>query len=262
MRAVNLIPPEERRGARAPLRAGALSYAVVAVLGLAVAGVTATVLTQNEIKDSESELKSLEAQQAVAEQRRAELAPYGEYASLSESRRATIASLAESRFDWQRVLRELALVIPDDVWLDSLSGAVAPGVAGGEGGGETGASDPSITGPSLLITGCGEGQIAVARFVAALRDIDGVTRVGMQRSELGDVSASDSSGSASSGGSSEDCQTREFIAAFDITIAFDAVPAPEYAAVPSAAATEPTDEPGGTESADGQESGASVGAGQ
>ena len=245
MRPVNLIPPEERRGDRAPLRAGALSYAIVAVLGLALAGVTAMVLTQNTISENESELASLEARQLVAEQQLAELAPYGEFATLAQSRRETISSLADSRFDWERVLRELALVIPNDVWLDGVTGAVAPGVSTGDEGGEA-SSDSSITGPSVRITGCGDGQVAVARFVAALRDIDGVTRVGMQRSELGDLQDGDTGGatsdSAGAGDSSGDCQTREFIAAFEITIAFDAVPPPEYAIPSPAAPAEATDE--------------------
>ena len=30
---------------------------------------------------------------------------------------ATVTSLADSRFDWERVMRELSLVLPADVWL-------------------------------------------------------------------------------------------------------------------------------------------------
>ena len=41
MRPVNLIPPEARRGEKAPMRTGALSYVIVAVLAAALVGVTA-----------------------------------------------------------------------------------------------------------------------------------------------------------------------------------------------------------------------------
>ena len=47
---------------------------------------------------------------------------------LPRRRTETVDSLAQSRFDWERVMRELALVIPEDVWLESLTGTVAPGV--------------------------------------------------------------------------------------------------------------------------------------
>jgi Tfp pilus assembly protein PilN len=242
MRPVNLIPPEERRGDRAPLRAGAVSYAIVGVLAAALLGVVVLVMTGNKITEKEGELASLEVRQDAAEQRVRELAPYGEFATLSQSRRETISSLAKSRFDWERVLNELALVIPDDVWLESLTGAVTAGISTGDEGSEA-AADSSITGPSLQITGCANGQVAVARFLASLRDIDGVTRVGMQKSALGDEggagagatpdAAAPEGGTAATGG----CQTRDFIAAFEITVAFDAVPAPTYpasSAVPAA----------------------------
>lgn len=267
MRPVNLIPPEERRGDRAPLRAGGISYMIVGLLTAALLGVIALVMTGNTITEKEGELASLEARQAAAEQRVSELAPYGEFATLSDSRQETISTLAKSRFDWDRVMHELALVIPDDVWLDSLTGSVAPGVAtGGDSGTETSAADASITGPSLRITGCADGQVAVARFLAALRDIDGVTRVGMQQSSLGDKGISGAGGttdSATAGDVSGDCQTREFIASFEITIAFDAVPPPAYlatadsvvpAAAPATTETTTTDDGGTAESEAEQQS--------
>ncbi len=193
MRPVNLIPPEQRRGELAPLRTGVTSYLIVGVLGVALLGVVAMVLAGNSISEKESDIASLEARKAAADQRADELAPYGELATLAQSRTETVVNLAESRFDWERVMNELALVIPENVWLDSLTGAVSPGVVlEAEGAGET-ATDPSITGPSLQISGCATGQVAVAGFIAALKDIDGVTRVGMQQSSLGELGEADSS---------------------------------------------------------------------
>ena len=122
MRPVNLIPPEDRRGDRAPLRTGALPYAVVAALVLGLAAVSSVVLTGNTVSERESELASLEAREAQAQARVQALSPYAEFASLEQTRHDTVASLAQSRFDWERVLRELALVLPDDVWLIALTG--------------------------------------------------------------------------------------------------------------------------------------------
>jgi Tfp pilus assembly protein PilN len=239
MRPLNLIPPEERRGDSAPLRAGVLSYVVVGVLAAALLAVVALVLTSNKINDDKSELASLEARSAVAEQTASSLAPYDNFASLTATRSLTVTSLAQSRFDWERVLQELALVIPDDVTLENLSGAATP--ASGATTTTTGDSS-AVTGPSLQLSGCAEGQEGVARLLAALRDIDGVTRVGMQSSALADADTGTAgSATASVGGSG--CEVKPDAATFEITVAFDAVPAPAAAATTAVPATDTTTAP-------------------
>ncbi len=91
-------------------------------------------------------------------------------------------SLADSRFDWERVMRELALVLPSDVSLTELSASGSGAKRGGESGGSGGLGG-GLSGPSMNMTGCAGGYEGVARFVTALQDIDGVTRVGVQSSE-------------------------------------------------------------------------------
>jgi Tfp pilus assembly protein PilN len=221
VRPVDLIPADQRRGARTPLRAGALSYMLVVGLCVVLASIVAVVLTGNQVAERKSEKAVLQGQEQQAQTRVAELAPYRRFADLSGARRQTVASLAQSRFDWQRVLHELALVLPDDVWLVDVTGTVSPGVTV-EGAADVSGRD-EVPGPALAMVGCGASQNAVARFAADLRDIDGVTRVGVQESKL---PAAGSPQDASSSADSENCQTREFIAQFKILAAFDAVPAP------------------------------------
>jgi Tfp pilus assembly protein PilN len=231
MRPVNLIPREERRGERAPLRVGKLAYVLVGGLVVALIAVTATVLVGNQVKDREAELASLEQQELAATQQAEALAPYAEFASMSQARIATVTSLAQSRFDWERVFRELALVLPDDVWLTSLTGAVGGAAGSGDG---AAAVDAAIAGHSLAISGCAEGHESVAGFLEALKDIDGVTRVGLVKSALPEDSTS---GGGSAGGGSDgggECQTRDFIAGFDAVVAFDSA-----ASVSAGAATTP-----------------------
>jgi hypothetical protein len=126
-------------------------------------------------------------------------------------------------------MRELALVLPGNVWLTNLSATAAPGVTvGGESssGSSSGASLRSAAaGPALEISGCAAGQDAVAGFVTALKDIDGVTRVGVQSSALGETGPGAGVSEESAGSSGEsDCRTRGFIAQFGIVAAFDAAP--------------------------------------
>jgi Tfp pilus assembly protein PilN len=230
MRAINLIPPEQRRGERAPLRSGPLAYVLVAVLAVALGAVTLMVLTDNQIAEKQSEKASLEAERAEAEARAAALGRFAQFATLQETRQQTVTSLAQSRFDWERVLRELAIVIPDDVWVVEIGGSVSPEISVG--------SDMSlrsnVAGPALSLVGCGAGQDAVARFVAALEDIDGVTRVGMQSSQRPEGPEAAEAPTEEMG---DECRVRDYVAKFEIIAAFDAVEAPPSATTPPAAGT-------------------------
>src|SRR5947208_16321319 len=105
------MPPEDR-GQRRPTRTGSLAYVVMGALVLALVGVTAVVMTTNSISDKKSQVANLEAQQANLQAEIAKVQSYADLASLEQNRVDTVTSLAESRFDWSRVLREPALVLP------------------------------------------------------------------------------------------------------------------------------------------------------
>jgi Tfp pilus assembly protein PilN len=246
VRPVNLIPAEDRRGEQAPLRTGAVVYLVVGAFVAILVAVIALVLIGNRIDDSKAKITSLKREDAVVVARVRELSPYTQFKQLSEQRVATVTSLADSRFDWERVMRELALVLPRDVWLVGLTATVAPEISFGEGSGDAAGLRSSVDGPALELMGCAAGQTSVAGFVTALKDIDGVTRVGVESSELPDKEAAagvSASGESAAPGN-EDCRTRDFIAKFQLVVAFDAAPTPASAStevVPAGeAATEET----------------------
>ena len=241
MRAVNLIPPEERRGEHAPSRTGPLAYIVVGGLAVALLAVTAVVMTQNKIADRKSEVASLKVQEAETKAQAVRLQAYADFASLQIARTQSVTSLAESRFDWDRVLQELALVIPNDVWLTSLDGTVSPEATAGAGGASASSTAGDlrgqIPGPALAMTGCAASHTAVAGFLTAVKEIDGVTRVAISNSSRS--SAAGSSAAAAVGGDSA-CSGGD-VAQFDMVAAFDAVQidpvtqAPIAPAAPSAA---------------------------
>lgn len=206
MRAVNLIPHDLRRGDHAALRTGPLAYIVVGALVLALIGVTLLVLAGNEVAEKKSEVKTLQREDALAKARAESLAPYVQFQAAAEQRVQTITSLANSRFDWPRVMRELGLVLPSDVTLTNLDASASLGEGGG--GGEAASG---VLGPSLELEGCTSSQDAVATFITALKDIDGVTRVGLESS------VAEEGGS----GSGEGCEGKT---QFDLVVAFDAAP--------------------------------------
>jgi Tfp pilus assembly protein PilN len=270
MRPVNLIPSDLRQGAQAPMRTGPIPYILIGALAAVLAAVAILVLTTNQISEREGELAKLERKDAAAQQQAKRLAGYVQLQTLHEQRLATISNLADSRFDWERVMRELSLILPHDVWLTNLN-ASASGAQEMGGGGSSGLRG-AVPGPALELTGCAAGQESVAGFVTALKDIDGVTRVGVQSSELPqqEDGAGESGGSGEGGGEGGECQTREFIAKFEVVVAFDAaplpveslpegsVPAPAESAETAAASTE-SSESGETESESGSESEGSEG---
>lgn len=223
MRPVNLIPPEQRSDGHKPMKSGPLAYIVIGALVAALLAVTLLVVTDNQISESKTEVAELQREQATIQARANKLAAYTQFHSVREDRVAAVVSLAESRFDWDRVLRELALVLPGDVSLDSLTGTAKPGVTP-----EGAPSLPlraSIPGPALEMTGCAASQDGVAGLIQALKDIDGVTRVGVESSSTGESGSAESSS----------CEGGTSVARFQIVIAFDAAPVPTEAAPTEAA---------------------------
>jgi Tfp pilus assembly protein PilN len=233
MRPVNLIPADQQRSSKTPIRTGPIAYLLVGALAIGLGLVTMLVLTNNKIADHKTEIANLEAQQAAATQKAQQFASFTNFASLEQSRRQTVANLADSRFDWERVMRELSRVLPSNVWLTDLTGTA--------GGGTDAASGAPASGPTLTISGCAVTQDGVAGFLSALRDIDGVTRVGLSSSARPSGAAGGgTSGGGDSAGGGSDCATKDFIAQFDIQVAFDKAPAPQSATAAPTAPTTPT----------------------
>ncbi|MGH2937975.1 MAG: PilN domain-containing protein [Solirubrobacterales bacterium] len=222
------------------MRSGPLVYIVIGILVVALGGVAALVLTENQISDRKDEVAQLRRQDNALSARTQQLTAYTQFQALREQEVSTVTALADSRFDWERVMRELSLVLPDDVWLTSLSASAAATSESSTSSGGGGAGLRSgVAGPALELSGCTIGHDGVAGFITALEDIDGVTRVGVESSVLA------GSGSEAAGSESGGCEGGKSTAQFAIVVAFDAAPVstpPTAEAVP-----EPAPESGSTE---------------
>lgn len=224
MKAVNLIPTEERRGAGGAGKSGGAIYVVLGALALLVVALAAHTLAGKTIDDRKSELAGLQQQLAAEQQRAAELQTFATFTSLREKRVQTVSSLAASRFDWGAALHEVSRVVPTNVWLTQLTATVAPGVS--VGGGSAGGLRSALPVPAIELAGCTTSQPNVARTMAAMRRIDGVQRVSLASSEKTETGGA-------SGGS--DCrQGRTKFPQFALVVYFDA---PAGAAVGATPAT-------------------------
>jgi Tfp pilus assembly protein PilN len=228
VRAVNLIPSDAAGGGGA---SGVGSYALLGVLGVLLAGVVAYVLTNNTLLERRAEVASLQTQAQAAQAQAQATRPYREFAALAEARVATVRQLGRARFDWHRAFDEIARVMPDNVWLTSLFGTVAPGVSvEGAGSGTTGALRGALPNPAIELTGCTTGHEQVARLISRLRLMTGVDRVALSDSAKGEAGASGGPG----GG---DCRHgNATFPQFGIVVFFAPPPAVTAPVDPSAAA--------------------------
>lgn len=231
MRAVNLIPPDERKGAGgAAGRSGGAVYVLLGFLAVLVLLSGVHAVQKKSGSDKRVELARVEAQATAAEARAASLAAFTAFSGLRETRTRTIFSLAASRFDWAHALEELARVIPSDVSLTTLNASVAPGAGAGGGGGASGLRG-NLPLPAIEIDGCTTSQVSVARMLKRMRLIDGVTRVALQSSTKADTAGG---GGAAPGGGCAASTDKE--PSFALVVFFD----PAVGAVPSGKITAST----------------------
>jgi len=188
VRPVNLLPPRYRPARASGERPG-IGYAALGVLAVLFLMVLAYVITQNQINDAKDATAKAQAEQQAAQARVGALSAFGDFASLAQQREQAVVSIASVRFDWERLMREMALVLPKDVYLTSF--------AGGTGGGaEAAAGGATATGPTITLAGCAPTHKAVATTVVRLRSIHNVTDVNLQSSQQAAAAGSSSTSGA------------------------------------------------------------------
>lgn len=180
MRAVNLLPRDEGRARRQP---GAVS--LTAVLGAVL--LTAVLcgwflMASSGVSDKQGELDG----------RRAELAsipppapPDASQATLVAEKDARLSLLGQAlanRIAWDRVLREISLVVPDDVWLESMN-TNGPDPAAAAAAPPPGQPAPTAAG-NFAITGYTYSHDGVARLLARLAVIPHLENVKLGSSVL------------------------------------------------------------------------------
>jgi Tfp pilus assembly protein PilN len=242
MRAVNLIPRDQRSGASVGAgRSEGAAYAVLALLaviaGMALLYGKATRAVSSD--KAKAAALTAEAQRASAEA--STLAPYASFAALSEQREQAVAALVDQRFDWAHAIHEFGRVLTKDVSVSQLNGtigatatgaaaapAAAPAPKAASASSSVTSATPSGSVPTFTISGCATSQHVVADTIQRLRLIDGVSEVTLQSSSKG------ASGSSSSGGA-PGCSGP----VFQMTVTFDPLPsaAASAAAVKSKAST-------------------------
>jgi Tfp pilus assembly protein PilN len=229
MRAVNLIPAEQRGGA--PVGAGQSEGGAYALLGM-LAGLAVLALlygiAHHQIASRKTQAAAVSAQAQQAQTAAQALAPYTSFIAMREARLQAVSTLVNSRFDWAHVFHEFGRVLPTGISISSLDGTVgtgttttaAPAAAAGTATSATSASavasaTPPGSLPTFTLTGCATNQREVARMLTRLRLMDGASNVTLQSSTKG--------ASSGSGATSGACPEKAPV--FTAQIAFDPLPA-------------------------------------
>ncbi len=215
MRAVNLIPAEQRSGQ--PVGAGRSQGAAYAVLVLAGGIALMAFLygqAHHEVASRRAQAASLAAKAQQAQAAVEKLSPYTSFIAQREQRVQAVNQLVDSRFDWAHALHELGRVLPTQTSISTLSGTLgSPGAPASASAAGAAGSSAAAAAPTFTLSGCATSQSTVALTLERLRLIDGVKDVALQTSISGP-----SGSSASAGGCSGQRAT------FTATITFDPLP--------------------------------------
>lgn len=183
MRAVNLLPRDTERRSTTKAEQMAIFTGsgglvlVTAVLALMFLGAS------GKVHDQKSKLADANAVLAALPP-----APPGPSAaetklSSDEQPRLTAVRAAfDQRIPWDRVMREVSLVLPDDVWLASLA-AKAPDTSAAAAAAASAPGTPVLA-SGLTISGNTYSHAAVARFLSRLQVIPDLDNVQLQTSQM------------------------------------------------------------------------------
>jgi Tfp pilus assembly protein PilN len=185
MKAVNLIPTEQRRVQASGKQSGS-AYVLIGVLVTLLAMASAYVFTSNNVKDRNDKAAAAKAQASQLEAEVAQRGAFTNFSDIKKTRLASVMTVASTRFDWERLMRELTRVMPEGSWLQSSDASVSGDVAGESTDTTTGTAVAPM--PKANLVGCTPDQSDVARMMVRMRQIHRVADVELNQSstEVGD----------------------------------------------------------------------------
>jgi len=186
VRAINLLPKDDaRRSAKQQKKQWIVAIPVVIALLLTVALAAAFLNASGKVKSKQAELTGLKAElAAIPTPDVSKVQSQNALAAEKQTRVTALNAALSHRVAWDRVLRELSLVLPNDVWLTTVSAkapvsssvAAAPAPVAG-----------SVAATGLTLDGYTYSHAAVARLLSRLAVIPDIGNVQLQQSQLAKV---------------------------------------------------------------------------
>jgi Tfp pilus assembly protein PilN len=206
MKAVNLIPSDQRR-AKASGNVSGGAYGVLGVLAVLLVMAVAYVMTSNSVNDREAKAAQARQEAAAAEAESKQLGAFTDFASIKEQRLASVMAAAQTRFDWERFMRELSRVMPANSWVHTTNASVS----GDTSGGTPASTETTVPLPEANLVGCTPRQSEVARMMVRLEQMYRVTDVALNES------------TQEQAGGETSLQTCGDLYKFDLTVTFSPV---------------------------------------
>jgi Tfp pilus assembly protein PilN len=184
VRAVNLLPRDDYFKRRQQQQKVQWVVVVPVILVVLISGVLSMLFlsASGTVKDRKAELATLNAElAAIPTPNVSKVQSQTALAADKDARIKAVNSALSRRVAWDRVFRELSLVLPDDVWLTDLSAKspVSPALAG--------AAPPAATNVAasgFILDGYTYSQAAVARLLGRVTVIPDLVNVQLVKSKL------------------------------------------------------------------------------
>jgi Tfp pilus assembly protein PilN len=181
MKAVNLVPAEHRRATATGSLAGG-AYAVLGVLAVLLVMAVAYVLTSNSVNDKQGKADSARQEADALAAQNKQLEAFTDFSAIKQQRLASVMGAAQSRFDWERLMRELSRVIPKDSWIQTTDAKVVGDSDSTDPTSTTTSSTATLAGPTANLVGCTPHQSDTARMMVRLEQMYRVTDVELNES--------------------------------------------------------------------------------
>jgi Tfp pilus assembly protein PilN len=179
VRPINLLPARYQPARASGERPG-IGYAAIGALVVLLLMIVLYVVTTNGINDAKDKTAKAQTEQQAAQAKIGQLQAYGDFAALKQSREAAVKGVAEVRFDYERLMREIALVLPHDTYLTTFTAGTGGASASSPAPASTGTA--TAAGPTLSVAGCAPSHPGVATAIVRLRKLHNVTDVNLTNS--------------------------------------------------------------------------------
>ena len=183
MRAINLLPRDDAR--RGPQKNQFIVLVPVVLAVLFAAVLSAMFLSgSGTVKDKQAELATLQDElHAIPTPDASRVKTQTALAADKQARVTALSGALSRRVAWDRVFRELSLVLPDDVWLATLT-AKAPVPSSTALPPAPVATGTTVAATGFTIDGFTYSQPAVARLLTRLAVVPDLVNVQLQQSTL------------------------------------------------------------------------------
>jgi Tfp pilus assembly protein PilN len=183
VRAINLLPRDDARRGRQKTQWIVLVPVVAAVVLTGVLS-AAFLSASGKVKDKQAELATLkDTLAAIPTPDASKIQSQSALASDKQVRVTALSAALSRRVAWDRIFRELSLVLPDDVWLATIT-ARAPVSSSTAAAPAPAAPGAAVAATQFTLDGYTYSHPAVARLLSRLSVIPDLVNVQLQQSTM------------------------------------------------------------------------------